>query len=265
MKQICCWKNYWLTFSNLLLISPHPLRKKKLSSYDLHKYTTAFLTWQFPFWVFKIFFRFVRSFSLKLKFWALQNDLFDSKICILEISIWNVVVFNMAFNFACFVYLLKLGKTFCQQNLSKKQEWSLRLKKFQDKWWNFGAVNCFHSVLCVYAYVHSPWRHHKGKSLHTEVRIYKCPNIRSTNWNGFLLDQLGETETLHTVNFTEICQKYLLYSKWTKWKTISCETRTKMETFSRMDHSVISTLICTKVLLHTKWATVKSILETSPF
>ena len=107
MKQICCWKNYWLTFSNLLLISPHPLRKKKLSSYDLHKYTTAFLTWQFPFWVFKIFFRFVRSFSLKLKFWALQNDLFDSKICILEISIWNVVVFNMAFNFACFVYLWK--------------------------------------------------------------------------------------------------------------------------------------------------------------
>ena len=43
-----------------------------------------------------------------------------------------------------------MGKKFCGQNLSKKQEWPpLRLKKFQVKCLNFEAITFFHLNLCI--------------------------------------------------------------------------------------------------------------------
>ena len=53
--------------------------------------------------------------------------------------------------------------------------------------------------------------------------------MRSTNWNCFLLDQLDKRETLYAINFTKICQKSFLYSKW---DIIICETSTKMAIFN---------------------------------
>ena len=47
----------------------------------------------------------------------------------------------------------------------------------------------------------------------------------------FLLDRLDERETLYIIHFIKISQKSFLYSKWIKWNTIICETRTKMEIF----------------------------------
>ena len=78
-----------------------------------------------------------------------QNDPFDMKIS--NFGVWKVLVSNIAFDFDCFVYLLSLRKMFYRQKLSKKQEWSLRLKKFQVKCWNFETVTYFHSVLLFLA------------------------------------------------------------------------------------------------------------------
>ena len=59
---------------------------------------------------------------------------------------------------------------------------------------------------------------------------------RSTNWNCFLLDRLDERKTLYTINFTKICQKSFLYSKWS---TIISETSTKMA-ISKSNGSIYS-------------------------
>ena len=58
---------------------------------------------------------------------------------------------NMAFNFACIYF--NWGKMFCGQILSKKQEWSLRLERFQVKCWNFEIVTYFHSNPVINAFV----------------------------------------------------------------------------------------------------------------
>ena len=105
------------------------------------------LTWKFSFWVFER--------------------------CSLLIWLSILLVLYIYFNW---------GQSFCGQNLSKKQEWSLRLKRFQAKYWNLEAVTYFYSILCVFlcpfyllcvcvcvftsilssvcVYVHSPWRLH---------------------------------------------------------------------------------------------------------
>ena len=54
---------------------------------------------------------------------------------------------------------------------------------------------------------------------------------RSANWNCFLFNRLDERETPYTIKFTKIYQESFLFSKWTKWNTIICETSTKMELF----------------------------------
>ena len=73
------------------------------------------LTWKFSFWVFER--------------------------CSLLIWLSILLVLYIYFNW---------GKSFCGQNLSKKQEWSLRLKRFQAKCWNLEAVTYFYSILCVF-------------------------------------------------------------------------------------------------------------------
>ena len=73
------------------------------------------LTWKFSFWVFER--------------------------CSLLIWLSILLVLYIYFNW---------GQSFCGQNLSKKQEWSLRLKRFQAKCWNLEAVTYFYSILCVF-------------------------------------------------------------------------------------------------------------------
>ena len=70
------------------------------------------------------------------------------------------------------------------------------------------------------------------KPLQTEIRILQASVTKSANWNCFLSHRLDERQTLYTINFTKICQQYFLYSKWTMWNTIICETRTKIEAFN---------------------------------
>ena len=45
----------------------------------------------------------------------------------------------------------------------------------------------------------------------------------------FLLDRLDERETLYAIDFTKICQKFFLY---TKWNTKTCEASMKLAIFN---------------------------------
>ena len=76
------------------------------------------LTWKFPFWVFE-----------RCSF-----------------LIWLLILLILCIYF-------DWRKIFCGQNLSKKQEWSLRLEKFQVKCWNFETVTYFNSNPVINAFV----------------------------------------------------------------------------------------------------------------
>ena len=65
-----------------------------------------------------------------------------------------------------------------------------------------------------------------------------------------------------TMNFTKICQKSFLY---TKWNTIICETSTKMTIFNSNGSFYDFIQICPKFPLYTKLANIKPIVETSTF
>ena len=76
----------------------------------------------------------------------MQNDPFDLKISIL--SIWKVLVSNIAFNFACFVYF-NWGKSFANRIWVKNKNGLFDSKRFQVKCWNFEAVIYFRFTLCM--------------------------------------------------------------------------------------------------------------------
>ena len=125
-----------------------------------NNYRMTYLTWKFPFRVFKrcsfqMWAVFLLIFSIK-KFWA--NLRKNHRMIHLT---WNFPFWVLGrCSFLIWVLILLVlciyfnwGKKFCGQNPSKKQEWSPRLERFQAKCWNFETVAYFHSIPAINAFV----------------------------------------------------------------------------------------------------------------
>ena len=116
--------HYWLDLKVSILVFGYLksagliiLRIKKVLGKLGKNYRMIYLTWKFPFWVFKTCLRQICTLILLIlnikivlrKFeQKLQNDLFELEISIL--GIWKVLMYDMVFRFACFVYLFYLWK-----------------------------------------------------------------------------------------------------------------------------------------------------------